>query len=205
MKKFDALVVDLKQCRIELQDLQALLAGQAQLQERKHVLPFFQARRHLSAFISSYFPYLPNPDLIAYEYDLFGDFACDLAVGDSTTGQYCFVEFEDATATSLFVAKGAKATLEWSPRFEHGFSQVLDWFWKLDDTKGSTEYVNRFGHTVGYEGMLIIGRSINLSYKERDRLHWRRAKVVSDSKHVYCVTYDELYEHLNARLTLYGF
>lgn len=203
MKGFDTYAFDLKQCRVELDELGELLSGHSHLQERKHVLPFFQARRHLSAFIGSYFPYLASPDRLAYEYDLFGDFACDLAVGDSMTGQYCFVEFEDATATSLFVAKGTKATLEWSPRFEHGFSQVLDWFWKLNDMDGTTEFVHRFGLTASYEGMLIIGRSTGLSHKEQKRLRWRRDKVVSDSKHVHCVTYDELYQHLDSRLKQY--
>jgi hypothetical protein len=203
MKSFDSFAFDLRKCRAELDELLVLLNSQPHLQERKDVLPFFRARRHLSAFIGSYFPYLASPDRIAYEYDLFGDFACDLAIGDSTTGQYCFVEFEDATASSLFVAKGAKATLEWSPRFEHGFSQVLDWFWKLNDQEGSTEFVHRFGLTASYEGMLIIGRSTGLSHKERDRLRWRRDKVVSDSKRVHCVTYDELYQHLDSRLKLY--
>lgn len=203
MKSFDPFVFDWRLCRKEVDELRDLLNAQANLGERQHVLPFFQKRRHLSAFIGSYFPYLTNPDRLAYEYDLFGDFACDLAVGDSATGQYCLVEFEDATANSLFVRKGMKATLEWSDRFEHGFSQVLDWFWKLSDMDDTKEFESRFGPTANYEGMLIIGRSTGLDVKERDRLKWRREKVVADSKRVYCVTYDELHQHLDSRLKMY--
>lgn len=167
-------------------------------------MPFFNARNHLSAFIGSYFSYLSNPDRLAYEYDLFGDFKCDLAIGDSNSGQYCFVEFEDASSTSLFIQKGAKSTLEWSDRFEHGFSQILDWFWKLSDMDGTTEFASRFGlQYVGHEGMLIIGRSNGLELKERKRLKWRRDRVIADSKHVHCVTYDELYQHLDSKLRFY--
>lgn len=203
MKVFDTFAFDLAQCRRELDELQVLLNSQVTLAERAAILPFFRARRHLSAFIGAYFPYLARPDRLAFEYDLFGDFTCDLAIGDSATGQYCFVEFEDATSKSLFVAKGAKATLEWSERFEHGFSQVLDWFWKLNDMAPTSEFAHRFGLLAGYEGMLIIGRSTGLALKEQNRLRWRRDRVMADSRRVHCVTYDELYQHLDAKLRLY--
>lgn len=203
MKAFEAFVFDARKCRQELDELRQLLEEQVSLTERSQLLPFFRQHRHLSAFIGSYFPYLASPDQLAFEYDLFGDFACDLAIGDSATGQYCFVEFEDASSSSLFRQKGAKATLEWSERFEHGFSQVLDWFWKLGDMDGTTEFISRFGSMAGYEGMLIIGRSAGLAYKELKRLRWRRDKVVADSKRVHCVTYDELYQHLDSKLRMY--
>ena len=81
-------------------------------------------------------------DLLAYEYPLFGDFRCDLAVADSVTRACTFVEFEDAGPRSLFVQHGDKATREWSPRFDHGYSQVVNWFYKLQD-------MIRFGHDGG--------------------------------------------------------
>ena len=203
MKRFDPLELDPRKARAELDELKALLDGQPDLREREHVLPFFRARPHLSALIGFYFPYIGVPDRIAFEYDLFGDFAADLAVGDAAAGHYCFVEFEDATPASLFVQKGTKATLEWSPRFEHGFSQVLDWLWKLADVRGTVAFEDRFGVShAGYEGLLVIGRSGGLGPKERHRLRWRRERVVADSKHVHVVTYDELHQHLDAKLRL---
>ena len=33
-------------------------------------------------------------DLLAWEYDLFGDFSCDLVVGDSVRKAFNFIEFE---------------------------------------------------------------------------------------------------------------
>ncbi len=64
--------------------------------------------------------------LTASEFDIFGDHVADLAVGDTTRHQYCLIEFEDACESSIF-RKASKATPEWAPRLEHGFSQLLDW------------------------------------------------------------------------------
>jgi hypothetical protein len=203
MKTFVPFTFSSSECRHELDQLRDLLDSVDQLKEREAILPFLRERLHLCAFIGSYFPYLANPDRIAFEYDLFGDFKADLAIGDSPSQQFCFVEFEAATDASLFVKKGNKATLEWSERFEHGFSQVLDWFWKLADMENTTEFVSRFGGTASYEGILVIGRSTGLEHKEIKRLKWRRGKVVADSKHVHCVTYDELYQHLDSKLRIY--
>jgi len=78
---------DLAHYRRELDELQTLLNGRVALAARAAILPFFWARRHLSAFIGAYFPCLARPDRLAIEYDLFGDFICDLILGDSATGQ----------------------------------------------------------------------------------------------------------------------
>ncbi|MEQ8960543.1 MAG: DUF4263 domain-containing protein [Coleofasciculus sp. C2-GNP5-27] len=53
--------------------------------------------------------------------------------GDSVKKAYCFVEFENADSNSIFVDKPGKSSPEWSSRFEKCFSQIIDWFWKLDD------------------------------------------------------------------------
>jgi hypothetical protein len=42
------------------------------------------------------------PSRIAFQYQLFGDFSCDLVVGDSVRHTGLFVEWKDATAGSLF-------------------------------------------------------------------------------------------------------
>jgi hypothetical protein len=39
------------------------------------------------------------------EFDIFGDFTCDLANGDSTSKTFFLVEFEDAGPDSLFITK----------------------------------------------------------------------------------------------------
>jgi len=204
MKEFIKFRFDPKICRQELNELKVYLNQTLELNERKDVLPFFKNRQHLSSFIGSYFPYISSFDRLAYEYDIFGDFKADLAIGDSESGWYGFIEFEGASETSIFEKKGNKATPEWSSQFEHGFSQIVDWFWKLSALEYTREFVSRFGSEfTGYEGMLIIGRSEGLAQRERDRLRWRRDRLVVNSKHVHCVTFDELYLHLDTRLRSY--
>jgi hypothetical protein len=203
MKTFIKWDFDPKLCRTELEEFKALLNRNSTLTETV-IRQFFRKRKHLSAFIGSYSSHIDSFDRLAFEYVLFGDFACDLVVGDSAKSGYCFVEFEDATPTSIFKPQGQKATLEWSPRFEHGFSQIVDWFWKLDDMKGTVDFQSQFGRDyINYNGMLILGRSDDLDYKEQMRLRWRLDKVLIDSKQITCVTFDQLYTDLDIRLSRY--
>ena len=201
MKSLESLTFNPLLCRAELSELAEHLEENTVLHERKHVLPFFRERKHLSAFLGSYITYFSSFDRIAFEYDIFGDFKADLVVGDSQSGRYLFIEFEDASPNSIFDKKRGKSTLEWSPRFEHGFSQLIDWFWKLQDMQQTREFMNRFGHEmVDYYGMLVVGRMGDLEQKERDRLRWRRSRVLVDTTHIICITYDELLKDLDNRL-----
>jgi hypothetical protein len=204
MKHLDPVVFSADQCRNELAELHALLAAEPDLKEAQDILPFFRARRHLSVFIGSREPDLVALDRIAFEFDLFGDFVCDLVIGDSVTKTYGFVEFEDGGPTSLFVQRGAKATPEWSPRFERAFSQVVDWFYKLDDMEKTDEFEARFGsRSVQYFGLLVIGRSGTLAPREQRRLAWRQERIVVNSRHVRCLTFDELAAALSRQITHY--
>ena len=172
MTSFQPLAFDLGKCREELGDLRAFLSSRKALKEREHLLPFFKAHPHLSAFLASYSPDSIRFDRLAFEYELFGDFACDVAVGDSAKGAYCFVEFEDAGPSSLFVKRGKKATRDWSPRFEHGYSQIIDWFCLLDDLAKTDAFARRFdGRSIRYTGILVIGRDHYLKVGERERLN----------------------------------
>lgn len=204
MKEFLTFTFDPIACRAELDEFRALLAASPELEERRDILPFFREKRHLSAFIGSYSPYVSQCDQLAYEYSLFGDFACDLVAGYSEARSYCFVEFEDARTDSIFVRRKGRNTPEWSSRFEHGFSQLVDWFWKLDDARPSAEFRHRFGPRQPYIlGMLVVGRDHALHDREQHRLDWRLARVVVDSKPVLCLTYDRLLAQLDKRLTRY--
>src|SRR5438046_808260 len=122
--------LDLATGRREVAELQDLLNSAANLGEavfRK----FFKARFNLRALIGLYNASLTSPDRLAWEYPIFGDFRCDFAIGDWGRKAYTFVEYEDARPNSLFVKQGDRATRAWSPRFDAGFSQVIDWFYKL--------------------------------------------------------------------------
>jgi hypothetical protein len=202
MKIFEHLDFNIAQCRQEVGELHDWLNAHSTLGE-KAIRDFFRHRRHLSAFIASSSPNMYCFDRIAFEYPLFGDFTCDLAVGDSAGGAFCFVEFEDAGPQSLFVRRGKKATREWSPRFDHGYSQIIDWFHKLDDMEKSSDSASRFGAaTIRHSGVLIVGRDQYLNPGERERLVWRSDHVVVASRAVQCMTFDGLAQALQARLDL---
>jgi hypothetical protein len=204
MKTLAPFILDFIRCRQEVAELRDWLAAHPSLGEKRQILPFFRAHRHLSAFVASYGSELNYYDRIAFEYPLFGDFSCDLVVGDSAQSAYCLIEFEDAGPTSVFIQRGKRVTRHWSPRFERGYSQVIDWFHKLDDMRRSDDLLSRFGNrSPTFSGVLVIGRDQYLKAGERERVAWRRANVVVGSRRIACVTFDELVEKLEARLTTF--
>ncbi len=201
MKSLEPFSFRTHECRRELDELAEHLDRHSILNERRDVLPFFRDRKHLSAFLGSYVTYFSRFDRIAFEYDVFGDFKADLVIGDSESKRYLFVEFEDANPSSIFDKKAGKATPEWSSRFDKGFNQLVDWFWKLSDMRQTRDFSNRFGsNVVDIYGMLVIGRMKDLDQREKDRFRWRRTKVLVDTTHIICVTYDELLKDLDNRL-----
>src|SRR5947209_18174116 len=101
MKEFLRVQFDHAQCRRELEEFRALLDGATDLEENAHLKPFFEARHQLSAFIGTVGWGLSQFDLIAFQYQLFGDFGCDLVVGDSSRKLFGFIELEDATSVSI--------------------------------------------------------------------------------------------------------
>lgn len=136
---------------------------------------------------------------------VFGDFGCDLVVGDSLNRSYGFIEREDAAAGCLFRQQGRKATPEWATRFEHGLSQVIDWFWKLYEMAHTEEYEERFGsRRTSYFGLLVLGRNSHLAHpREQRRWHWRAAKVLVNSLPIRFLTYDQLDADLASELDEY--
>lgn len=204
MKKFLTVEFDLIACRKQLSEFKELLRRKS-LSELDDILPFFREHQQLSLFISSYNPNIIRRDRIAFEYDIFGDFRSDLVLGDSVSHSYCFVEFEDAAANSIFVSKSGRSVPDWSPRLDRGFNQILDWFWKLNDFERTEEFENRFNsRSIDYNGLLVIGRDEYLEPREKKRLNWRRKKLIVNSIiHVQCITFDNLYEDLSARLDKY--
>ena len=113
---------------------------------------------------------------------------------------YSFIEFEDAQPDSIFKIMKSKSTSEFGSRFEHGYSQIIDWFNILNNMQDNAEFEVRFGsRKINYCGILIVGRSAHLrrgNHDERNRLLWRQNHVVVNSKQILCLTFDELYEKL---------
>jgi Domain of unknown function (DUF4263) len=204
MPDFTPHALELTAAHTEVAEFRALLQSSPDLREAA-LLGFFRARPHLTALIGHYNPDSGRGDLLAFEYPLFGDFRCDLAIADSVTHACTFVEFEDAGPRSLFVKHGDKSTREWSPRFDHGYSQLVDWFYKLQDMTNTATMESRLGkRAIDYTGVLIVGRDQYMDAAERDRLRWRREHVIVNSKRIICATYDQLLRDLTFRLTWYG-
>jgi hypothetical protein len=205
MKKFETVVFSMAQCRKEVRELQIWLKNHHHLTEQQHIRPFFEKRRQLCAFLGSFNPGIIQFDQIAFQCSLFGDFTCDIVVGDATNNAYCFVELEDAGPKSVFVQQGKKATREWSPRFDHGCSQIIDWFYKLEDMKKSDAFAVQFGaRTIDYAGILLAGREYDLQPGEKERLEWRSTNVIVASRHIHCVTFDGLLAKLTNRLKTFS-
>jgi hypothetical protein len=193
MKQLLKHALDLTACRREVVALKRLIDKSPSLDENAHILPFFRKRRHLSALCGLYHPHMARFDLLAWEYDLFGDFSCDLVVGDSARKAFNFIEFEDAGPKSLFVRRGKKATREWSPRFDHGYSQIVDWFYKLHDRAKSDEFEARFGaRAIDFTGTLVVCHALIFGYnppwQERDP---RQGGRVVAKKYVLTLTAEE--------------
>jgi hypothetical protein len=188
----------------ELDALGTLLASRADLSETDDIRPLFQKCRHLSAFLGTFAPDIGPATELAFEFSFFGDYRADLLVGSKSARHFCVVEFEDGRPDSIFKKQPNRANPEWSGRFEHGFSQLTDWFFNLDDYKKSHGFTKTFGYGhVSFTGLLILGRSANLDDMKRTRLRWRSDKVLVDSNAIICITFDDVYEMFRRRYSLY--
>ena len=202
-KVFTDIMLDVDLFEKEINDFHDLLESKEELSEKYEILPFFREREVLSSQIAAVFPELNVPNKIAFEFDIFGDFACDLAVGNSDNNAYCLIEFEDARKNSLFQEE-TKYKPSYGKRLEHGYSQIIDWFCKLDGLQRSQDMIDRYNaSTVDFYGILIIGRNKFLDSTLTRRLEWRSKNIVVNSKRIYIYTFDEVLANLKEKLSLY--
>ncbi|EKS6507029.1 Shedu immune nuclease family protein [Enterobacter hormaechei] len=188
----------------QLAEYSNLLAQKPTLSERRDILPFFKRSPDLNLLISYHLPKMRQADCYASEFDIYSDFKADMIVGDSKNHQYLLIEFEDGRPDSIFRSKGNKATPDWSPRFESAHSQLMDWLWKIEDMRGTGDFLNTFGsRRAKFSGIIITGKNMNLSNQELDRLEWRTSKTIVESTHVMCVSFDELLENFQHYISIY--
>lgn len=208
MAQLKTLALNKQQAKAELRAFKALLDGKGKgdLGEANDILPSFDANEHLCALMGTY-----NPKIVDYknisiarEFSVFGDHKADLVIGDTKNKQFCFIEFEDARRASIFNTAGTKATPDWSTRYEHGFSQLIDWILWIENNRGNAAYAQRFQATsIQFNMLLVIGRDRDLSDPSlRERFEWRSDSVVVASKKVHCITFDKLYDDLSTRLKI---
>lgn len=204
MKKLESIAYDRAKGTKELLHFGDFLNSQDEFAEREDVQKFFKDNLHLCALIGTCGLVSHVADCYAFEFPISGDFSVDLVVGNRQAHTFLFVELEDAMANSVFHRAGAKANRDWGRRFDHGFSQIVDWFCLLDDLKNTRRFRDDFGHGhVLLSGLMLIGRSAHLTDYEKLRLSWRADKVQVDSRHIGCMTYDDLYNALSLRMNIW--
>ena len=205
MKTFEPLTLDIKILSENLASLESFLSSTARLKERDQVLPFFKQRPHLCAALGYANNAVELPDRWASELDLFGDFACDVAAGDSEANAYTLVEFEDAQEHSIFSKlQTGKSMKRWASRFEHGFSQLVDWAWRMSaEGESSAAFRRIFGdNNPAVHLLLVIGRDSDLTRDEFIRLRWRANHVSLGQYRMSCFTFDGLLQSIRRRLLL---
>jgi hypothetical protein len=205
MRTLESVKLDADALSADLSALESLLAGSKDLKERDHILPFFKQHPHLCAAIGLTNSAVELPDRWASELDLFGDFVCDAAAGDSEANAYTLIEFEDALENSIFakLAKG-KSMRRWSWRFERGMSQLVDWAWRLSAEGGSSAALRRiFGDdNPAIHLLLIVGRDAGLRADDLTRLRWRTNHTFLGQFRVSCFTFDGILNSIRRRRLL---
>jgi len=203
-KDLESIIYDPEQCRRDLAAFKRLLGIRKDLAERADIQAFFKKRKQLSAFIGTFAANIGPAPLLGYEFPFMGDFSADIVLGNKETGVFCVIELEDGKPDSIFKKLPNKSTTEWSQRFEHGFSQLVDWFCALDDFKKTERFARDFGRGhIQFIALLVLGRNIGLSESDRNRLRWRTEKVRVDSHSIECLTLDDLYQYLEMRISYY--
>lgn len=189
--------------RKELKEFEDLLKSKPELSERDDILPFFKPRKHLTAYIGTLYLNIAVATEVCYEFDITGNFRADVLLGSRAAHQFCIVEFEPGEEDAIF-RKQARKNPEWSSRFENAFSQIVDWFWALEDEKNTADFRTTFGEgEISFASLLVMGRTANLDDAKRRRMAWRTKKVLIDSNKVTCITFDELYEALKEKYEFY--
>jgi hypothetical protein len=194
---------DLRALRGELDAFGALLLSGAPLGEVNQILPFVRRSRHLAAACGFANHALGAPNLLALERPLCGSFRCDVAVGSSTARQFTLVELEDARENSVFEAVKGRDYPRWSSRFERGFSQLVDWAWRIDHERQPSATLEAGFGTVDprFHYLLVIGRDHWIGAAGRARLEWRHLHNGISGQRTTIWTYDDLFSFISDRLT----
>lgn len=204
MRGLERIGLNLTQLRLELNEFEALLNSATRLKERERIIPFFKPRKHLIAALGYTHAGIAHPDLFSTELSLFGDFTCDVASGDSSSKAFLLVEFEDATEHSVLGKAMRGKVRPWSRRFEHGFSQLVDWAWRLSCTNYDSLAFRRIFemNDPSIHFLLIAGRDADLNDDDRARIRWRANSMALGAHRMSFLTFDGALSTLRRRLTL---
>jgi hypothetical protein len=199
-KRLEQFIPDRQKAVTELESFRRFLVPNTALAEQRDLLPFFQQHKQLIALLGCLHE-IRLINRVGWEFDLFGDYQVDFVAGDSRQHSYTFVEFQDASQTSIFQTS-IRANGIWAHSFEEAFGQVIDWSYKLADNEKSYEFENRFeSERINARFVIVVGRSCFLDPADYKRFDWRRRKINLDGNQLKCLTYDELLQSYDALIT----
>lgn len=201
MSSFESIKVDLRLADTELTSFKTWLAAVAFVGETS-IVSEIKKRRHMACLLSSTLG-LPAPDLIKFELALKGMFRTDLVLGNDGQRRFGLIEFEDADAASIF-KRGTAQYRFWSPRIEHGFSQILDWAWVRSDHPNDSVLLAGFGGPITTSAYAVIcGRDASLANDvERRRFKHRREYLKVEGQPALVLTYDEMVRSMEDNLAV---
>jgi hypothetical protein len=206
VRGFEPITVNFTELSAELNDFKVFLNSATTLKERDQIAPFFKQKKQLVAALGLTSSAIEMPDRVSTELSLFGDFSCDAASGDSVSKAFLLIEFEDATERSVLGNAAPGKVKPWSPRFEHGFSQLVDWAWRLTtENHNSASFRRIFGmNDPTIHLLLIAGRDADLTSDEQARIRWRANSMNLGAYRMSCLTFDGALNTLQRRLQLVG-
>jgi hypothetical protein len=199
MSSFETIKFDLKRADVELDSFKTWLATISFVGETT-IVAEIKKRRHMACLLASTLG-LPAPDMIKFELALKGMFRTDLVLGNDGQRRFGLIEFEDAEANSIF-KRGTTQYRSWSPRIEHGFSQILDWAWVRSDHPNDSVLLAGFGGPITTSAYAVVcGRDASLADDvERKRFKHRRDYLKVEGQPALVLTYDEMVRSMDDNL-----
>jgi hypothetical protein len=184
--------LNFKTAEKELAEFDAFLHQNAHFSERQ-VVTELKRRVHLSCLIGHLSAGVPRADVYKFEFQILGAFKADLVVGNMKTKRFVFVEFESGQVNSLFGPRKTNQMRDWSREIGHGFGQLVDWGWALDDAAISKIFENAIGcEDIAPQFLLVCGRDQTMDTVENGRFSWRSRKVTLSGRQATTLTYDGL-------------
>ncbi|MFN3014466.1 Shedu anti-phage system protein SduA domain-containing protein [Vibrio coralliilyticus] len=189
---------DISQATDGLDKLDTLLSQKPEIGESE-LQNIFEENESLIFLMGLEFD-LVKPAIYNAETSIFRKYRTDFVIASENGEQMSLVEFEEAKLESIFTMNENKRSVryDWSNTFEHGVSQISDWFYMLSRKNGTKDMEDEFGWQESkYKGFVVVGRDAGIGCSERrNRLGWRIANTVINSKHIDFYTFDSLYRAL---------
>jgi hypothetical protein len=209
---FKDVVFDKVQCQKELDEVKLLFNGCPDIEETKGsggyskgLQGIFEKRLQLFALMGKI---VFGEIATKWNKEVkFGDFRADFIIANNNEKKVCLIEFENAKTDSIFKQKthsDSTVTFEWSPKFDHGYSQILDWkYYAMEEKESVKKDFSQKPKEI--EFALFIGWNKYLQQSNfQERFDFRKDKVTIESKAFYCMCFDSLIDELQEKLNLYN-